>query len=183
MCILAEAIDTGRKPIDLLKSKSVLVWCGVMLLVLLPIGLHYAFDWIQESVSGVVTTAEPKSRALMLQTTNGAGVATLAIAVFYQITGPWTLMALPLVVNGGLSFTHALGQSFLCLVINWFLLVLFFAIIAITWLLLFVSEVLIYPWIAIVGCVQYVAYRHIWLGRKENQHQPAKASTAAPVVG
>jgi len=126
----------------------------------------------------LVNGGEPIPPALPLNdnhpSDSGVAIAATSFSILYFMTGPWTLFTIPLIVNAGLPFHRALMQSFSGLWLNWFVLILFVAILAITMILAVFRQFLIFPLIAIIGCMQYVACRHIWLGRLNNQYQPAE---------
>jgi len=170
ICIFAEAIDKGRNLFDNLKAKPFSMWVNVLLVGVIPLGIDAFFEFL--AALEILPRPEPIKPPDVIEKNAGIDFGGYCIAA-----GPWMLLMIPLISNAGLSFIHALKQSFLAVLINLFIFPLVFIIPFISLLISMISEYLVFPWIAIFGCAQYVAYRHIWLNKLENSYKPMKAQS------
>jgi len=67
----------------------------------------------------------------------------------------------PLVAVAEMPLVEAAAQSFDALALNRFVIYLIIAL-AITGFFGVILSVLVFPWVAIVSCMMYISYRHIW---------------------
>jgi len=169
ICVIAEAADNGESPLSNLRTKNIRVWgrlfmlglypyllaiFGMALLSLLPLPVHSATE--STTYTGSFSS----------------GVIMLFAIYAWLVAGPFIWLAAPLLAVAELPMGVAYTQANQAFKLNGFVLVipLILGVIA---HLAFLLPVLVFPLIAIAGCMMYASYRHIWLGRGMN-HPVAK---------
>ena len=133
---------------------------GMVLLSLLPIPVH----------STTESTAYTGSFS--------SGVIMLFAIYAWLVAGPFIWLAAPLLAVAELPMGVAYTQANQAFKLNSFVLVipLMLGVIA---HLAFLLPVLVFPLIAITGCMMYASYRHIWLGRGMNHPVRKRISNPA----
>jgi len=184
--VLAESADKSNTFFSAASKTPRIVWVRLFIAGSIP--------WIMASVFGVVLMMISRligahgnpsdfdiAQTQTLSVAYEAGMAMLAVMLFWFITiGYFLWFVVPLIVIAELPIIESYEQSFEALSLNgWFVkVILAFSFAALLFALFL--PILFIPWYAMASSMMYVSFRHIWMGKRDNN--PVPVSSGIPVA-
>lgn len=165
-CVVAECADNGRNPFTILMGKPSHVWGSLLVVGLVP---WLALTFIALLAALLVPPGEPLTmNQSATQAIFRGGSTLLALAfLWFLVVGYWLWFVIPLIAVAEISLPIAIDQADEALTLNRFIKLIALAV-AFSCLVGFFNSIVVFPWVAIVSCMMYVSYRHIWLDRAAN---------------
>lgn len=165
-CIIAECADKSLNLIDALDKKSGHIWFNLFAVGIVPWLIPIALALISNALGIEGDNFSPQDPGA---TAFDGGAALLGLMIFwFLIAGYWVWFIVPLISVAEAPLALSIDQAIHALSLNKFV-ILIVLVFALSGIIGFLSPILIFPWLALASSMMYVSYRHIWLGKGENE--------------